>query len=181
VTFALLLRTQQRFKEAESLFREAYDAYRRAIPVNHRAVGETATHLANVLITLGRNEVAALHAREAIAQLQLAVPYDEMALAFARLELGRALLALRKYSEAEQPLLEAEQGLTKTDAFHLGILAPIALYTTWDLAEPEKGYDAKAQERISKLIGTFIRLDAQTADRKSPQSTNDANNKQNGR
>jgi len=32
-----------------------------------------------------------------------------------------------------------------------------ALYTTWDQAEPGKGYDAKAQQWFRKLIGTFVR------------------------
>jgi hypothetical protein len=112
-----------------------------------------------VLITLGKHEEAIPLAREAIAHHLLAVPQDDMALAFARLELGRGLVALDKFSDAESMLLDAERALIKTEHFHLGMLAPIALYTTWDYAEPGKGYDAKARERTSKLIGTFVRLD----------------------
>ena len=109
ITYALLLRTQQRFDEAEPLFREAYEIYRRSTPANHRAIGESATILANVLTTLGRHEEAVPLAREAIAHHSLAVPHDDMALAFARLELGRALVALGKFPDAESTLLDAEQ------------------------------------------------------------------------
>ena len=159
IIFALLLRTHQRFDEAEPLFREAYEIYRRSTPANHRAIGESATFLANVLITLGRHEEAVPLSREAIAHHSLAVPHDDMALALARLELGRGLVALGKFPDAESTLLDAERALTKTEHFHVGILAPIVLYTSWDQAEPGKGYDAKARERTSKLIGTFVRLD----------------------
>jgi serine/threonine protein kinase len=159
VTFALLLRSHHRFDEAESLFREAYGIYSRSTPANHRATGESATHLANVLITLGRHDEAVPHAREAIAQHLAAVPQNKLALAFARLELGRALLALGRFPEAEVQLLDAEPELTKTDAFHIGLLAPISLYSAWDKAEPGKGYDVKALEWNRRLIGSFVRLD----------------------
>jgi serine/threonine protein kinase len=160
ISLALILRTDQRFDEAEALLREAFDIYRRAIPRDHRAIGTSGTHLANVLITLRKYAEAEPIARQAVAEHQAAVPVDFMALAFARVELGRDLIALGKYREAEAELLEAERILSPaTDSFHVGILAPIALYSTWNQAEPGKGYDAKAQEWTRKLIGTFIRLE----------------------
>jgi eukaryotic-like serine/threonine-protein kinase len=158
-TFALLLRAQRRFDEAENLLREAYEIYRRATPADHRATGESATHLANVLITLRRYAEAEPIAREAIRQHQSAIPVDFLALALARVELGRDLIALGKFSEAESQLLDAERVLSTTDYFHTGILAPIALYTRWNEAEPGSGYDLKAQAWTRKLIGTFVRLD----------------------
>jgi tetratricopeptide (TPR) repeat protein len=167
VTFALLLRSQQRFDEAESLFREAYEIYRRATPAYHRAIGESATNLANVLITLGKYAEAEPIAREAIAQHPL-VPQDDLALAFAHLERGRALVALGKFPEAERELLEAERVITTTDHFHVGMTAVMALYSTWNEAEPGKGYDGKAQAWSRKLIGTFVRLDV-------PQTNEDEN------
>jgi non-specific serine/threonine protein kinase/serine/threonine-protein kinase len=160
ISLALILRTDQRFDEAEALLREAFDIYRRATPTDHRVTGTSATHLANVLITLRKYVEAEPIARLAVAEHQAAVPIDHMALAFARVELGRDLIALRKYREAEAELLEAERILSPaTDSFHVGILAPIALYSTWNQAEPGKGYDAKAQQWTRKLIGTYIRLE----------------------
>ncbi len=164
ITFALLLRSQQRFDEAESLFREAHEISRRSAPADHRAIGESATHLANVLITLGRYAEAEPIAREAIAEQKLGVPQDLLALAFARIELGRALVALGRFPEAERELLDAERVVTTTDHFHVGMLAAMALYSTWDEAEPGKGYDAKVREWSRTLIGTFVRLE-------EPQST----------
>jgi non-specific serine/threonine protein kinase/serine/threonine-protein kinase len=160
ISLALILRTDQRFDEAEALLREAFDIYRRATPADHRVTGTSATHLANVLITLRKYAEAEPIARLAVAEHQAAVPIDYMALAFARVELGRDLIALGKYREAEAELLEAERILSPaTDSFHVGILAPIALYSTWNQAEPGKGYDAKAQQWTRKLIGTYIRLE----------------------
>jgi tetratricopeptide (TPR) repeat protein len=158
------------------LLREAFDIYRRATPLDHRAIGTSGTHLANVLITLRKYVEAEPIARQAVAEHQAAVPIDYMALAFARVELGRDLIALGKYREAEAELLEAERILSPaTDSFHVGILAPIALYSTWNQAEPGKGYDAKAQEWTRKLIGTFIRLeelwpDISTVRQQAPKS-----------
>jgi serine/threonine protein kinase len=176
ISLALILRTDQRFDEAETLLREAFDIYRRATPRDHRAIGTSATHLANVLITLRKYVEAEPIARQAVAAHHAAVPIDYMALAFARVELGRDLIALGKYGEAEAELLEAERILSPaTDSFHVGILAPIALYSAWNQAEPGKGYDGKAQEWTRKLIGTYIRLeelwpDISTVRQQAPKS-----------
>jgi serine/threonine protein kinase/tetratricopeptide (TPR) repeat protein len=163
---ANLVRLQQRFEEAEPLFREIYEIHRRAIPADHRAIGESATGLANVLITLGRYAEAEPLAREAVAEHQRAAPQDEWALAFARLELGRVLISMGKFSAAEAQLIKAEHVLRSTEAFHYGAFGLAALYTKWNQAEPGKGYDAKAQEWIGKLIGTFVPLEAAIFDTK---------------
>ena len=97
----------------------------------------------------------------------------------ARLELGRVLLSLGKFSEAEAVLLDAQRELLSTDSVHVGPLALTALYTAWDRAEPGKGYDVKAREWLSNLMTTFVRLDAiavpnDEADRTlQPQSSTD--------
>ncbi len=153
---AFLLRPQRRFEEAEPLFREVHEIYRRAVPADHRAIGESATNLANVLITLGKYAEAEPLAREAVAEHQLAVPQDAWALAMARLELGRNLIAMGKFREAEALFYEAELVLKTSEQFHLGNLALAGLYTKWNQAEPGKGYDARAQEWISKLIESFV-------------------------
>ena len=125
------------------MFREAYEIHHRAVPADHRLIGESATNLVNVLITLGRYAEAEPIAREALAEHHLAVPQDAFALAIARLELGRVLLALDKFSEAEAELVEAQRVLGPTEAFHVAAVSLVALYTTWDKAEPGKGHDAK--------------------------------------
>jgi len=159
VTYALLLRTHFRFEEAEELFRDAYEIYRNATPEDHRATGTSATNLANVLITLRRYESAEPVARRAVAELKLTNPVDLIALAFARLELGRDLIALNRFQDAEYEVLEAERILTGTDHFHIGMFATVALYSSWNQAEPGKGYDAQAERWMHKLVGTYIRLE----------------------
>ena len=77
----------------------------------------------NVLITLRRYAEAEPIAREALAEHQLAVPQDAFALAIARLELGRVLLALDKFSEAEAELVEAQRVLGPTEAFHVAAVS----------------------------------------------------------
>jgi hypothetical protein len=109
---------------------------------------------------MGRYDEAASLARHPMDQHPLAVPHDALALAFARLELGRALLSLERFSEAEPELIAAERQLSRTDHFHVGLTALIALYSRWDEASPDRGHDAKAQLWTRKIVRTFVRLEA---------------------
>ena len=140
---AFVLRTLHRFDEAEPLFREAYEIHRRSVPVDHRAIGESATNLANVLITLDRTSEAEPIAHEAIAEHQLAVPQDDFALAFARLELGRDLLALGKFPEAEEQLLEANRMLRPPINSASVTLPCLACIRSGTKSSPERGMTPK--------------------------------------
>jgi hypothetical protein len=101
--------------------------------------------------------------REAIAELLLAAPRDEWALAMARMELGRDLVSMDKFPQAEPLLIEAERVLATTEDYRFGGLSLAALYTAWDRAEPGKGYDVKAQHWTRKLLETFTPLEASPA------------------
>jgi hypothetical protein len=104
---------------------------------------------------LGRHEEAEPIARRSIEEHELADPRDEWALALARVELGRDLMAQGKFDEAEAQILEANQRLAKTQGFQYGRLALAALYTRWNEAEPGRGHDAHAGQWVGNLIATF--------------------------
>ena len=75
----------------------------------------------------------------------------------ARETLARLLIARKDFAGSEAVLLESHRGVTagkKTPATHAersSIKPIIALYETWDAAEPGKGYDAKVAEWKAKL------------------------------
>jgi hypothetical protein len=70
--------------------------------------------------------------------------------------LGKARMNLHEFAAAESNLLEADSifRITRGPA-HKDTLessqAIIDLYTAWNAAEPDKGYDAKAAEWKTKL------------------------------
>jgi serine/threonine protein kinase len=153
-TYALRLRDQYRFGEAEPLFREAYDIYRRAVPSDHYATGESAMYLGNLLFKLDRHAEAEHFLREAIAEHQLVASPNVQAIAMTRLELVKDLVPLGKFSEAEQLLLEADRAFGSSKDFY-GIVAMVSFYTAWDQAEPGRGHDAKTHEWLRKLVSEY--------------------------
>jgi serine/threonine protein kinase len=150
-TFAFYRRAQQRYGDAEPMFREAYEIQRRAKPVDHHALGISAIYLGGVLSLNNQHAEAEPILRESIAEYQLATHPNESRIAFARFELGRTLSALGRFSEAEAEYLEAARILEPTNDFFYGASGLAVLYAAWNQAEPGKGYDAKAQEWLVRL------------------------------
>ena len=70
--------------------------------------------------------------------------------------LGIVLADLKRFSEAERELLEAQRVLSsakgvRPDSLKDCIEALGSLYTEWNKAEPGKGHDAKSAEWKAKL------------------------------
>jgi tetratricopeptide (TPR) repeat protein len=153
-TYALRLRGQYRFGEAEPVFREAYEIHRRSVPVDHDATAESAMYLGNLLFKLDRYAEAEHFLREAIAEHQLVASPNLYTIAMKRLELVKDLVPLGKFSEAEGQLLEADKALGPSQDFY-GIVAMVSFYTAWDQAEPGRGHDAQAHEWLRKLVTEY--------------------------
>ncbi len=68
----------------------------------------------------------------------------------------KTLSALQRYEEAETALLEAHELITaglgpQHERTTEQIQSLVRLYTAWHEAEPDKGYDARAEEWRAKL------------------------------
>jgi serine/threonine protein kinase len=162
VTVGLQMRNWNRLAEAETMFREAQAIHRAAVPSDHFAMAVSGAYLSNVLTSLGRNIEAESILRDAISQYELAVPRPDFEIGVARLELARMLIRLGKYSEAEAQV-EAAMQVSAPSHDYFCAVAMVALYTAWDLAEPEKGYDAKAREWTLKIVNDYFKPRAPAA------------------
>ncbi|MFO0859473.1 MAG: tetratricopeptide repeat protein [Phycisphaerales bacterium] len=158
-----LLRAQGKLDQAEPYVREALEKRRRVPGEEHPNTLISVT--AMVRLNLAQNK-----AREA---LDLITPYEPAARkrftggnvrlladflsALGRARAGAGFDAVR-FTLAEANLLEAhpiyvaakDRGPTHKDTLAC-VQALVDLYTTWDAAEPGKGYDAKASEWKTKL------------------------------
>jgi serine/threonine protein kinase len=157
--YALALRGQHRFIEAEPLVREAYENHRRAIPQDHQATALSALYLGNVLFSLNKFAESERFLRESIKEYELMADRDYQHIADCRLELAKTLVVLGKFSEAEQQLRDAINVLGEGHFY--GNVAMIMLYTAWDQAEPGKGHDAEGREWLLKLFSTYFRRQAE--------------------
>jgi serine/threonine protein kinase len=146
----LRLRAQEKFAEAEPLFRQAYEIHRNQAPADPFDTAVSATLLGDVLVSLNRHDQAGPLFRIAISEFERVTPEDARSVAMARLEYAKTLAALGRFSEAESQQLDAKRALGPGEVH--STVSMIALYATWDQAEPGKGHDAKAQEWLRRLI-----------------------------
>jgi len=137
---------QGRTGEAERLLGETLKTQKRVLGLEHPDVLLSMGNLASLYADEGRAEEAEKLAREVVANYQRQKLQDSREMGVARMALGRALLSLRRYAEAEPELLAAERLLqTAKGVDDLRCQqALVALYTAWETSEPGKGYAAKA-------------------------------------
>jgi tetratricopeptide (TPR) repeat protein len=111
--YATALRMQGRLQEAEPIFSEALALRRRFLPENHPNTLDSLHVLATLLQQLGKSAEAEpvfseLHRRVALAS----IPPGRKALYISGH--GLCLVKLGRYSDAEQPLLDAYRQLNDT-------------------------------------------------------------------
>jgi hypothetical protein len=94
--------------------------------------------------------------RECLAIRENVLKKDDRRIAEAQRVLGECLTKLARFTEAEALLVESANTMLdkyaatkshKTEA----IQRVVDLYETWDTAEPDQGYDAKAAQWRAKL------------------------------
>ena len=158
-----VLQSQGKLAEAESYMREAVEKRRRVQGDEHPMTLNAIGFLGQLLQSQGK------HA-EAIALLAPAEAAGRAALTGANASrlgsilttLGRARAALPfdadRFALAESNLLEAHALFAKSrdenrKSMPRCVQGLVGLYTAWDLAEPGKGYDAKAAEWKARLGG----------------------------
>jgi tetratricopeptide (TPR) repeat protein len=153
---ASLLRARGDLAGAEALHREALEMRRRLFPGDHPDVASGLNNLAVLLRARDKPAEAESLARESVAMFERTNGKDFWLTGNARMTLGSTLTHLNRFAEAEPELVEAQRVLSTAQGVPTGwykkcVGALVALYESWDKAEPGKGYDAKAAEWKAKL------------------------------
>jgi tetratricopeptide (TPR) repeat protein len=106
INVAATLHEQNRFEEAEAIFREALDARRATLPDSSSGLAYSMMWLSRNLMAQDRFDEAEPLLREA-RSIQVRIDSDRAACNYAQRYLGRCLLAQRKYQEAADLLLDS--------------------------------------------------------------------------
>jgi serine/threonine-protein kinase len=106
INVAATLHEQNRFAEAEAIFREALDARRATLPDSSSGLAYSMMWLSRNLMAQDRFDEAEPLLREA-RSIQVRIDSDRAACNYAQRYLGRCLLAQRKYQEAADLLLDS--------------------------------------------------------------------------
>lgn len=145
-----------RLDEAEKLGREALEGRRRVLAPGHPFIFWSLFSLAATYDSLGRFDEAEHLARQAVLGYEAQDLGSTTPAGYAHLALGRALLGLQRYSEAESELLAAERLVPATSLQGKECLnALVRLYETWDRTDPGKGHRSKADRWRGRLSSLF--------------------------
>ena len=108
---AAAVELQGRLGEAQSLLEEGLQAARATLAEDHPRVLVFTANLARIRIARGDATGAEASLRQVLSARQRLYPADEWRIAQAQSLLGAALMARRRYDEAEPLMLEAERVL----------------------------------------------------------------------
>ena len=138
---ALVKRAAKDFAEGEALQREALATLARAGQGASPDAGIGRLNLSSLLRDQGRLDEAIEEGRAAVAVLDAVPGQDAWLRAAAKMALGRALMAARRWSEAKPPLTEAwallEPMPIDPKRRSSGLLALYQLHRDWSRADPE--------------------------------------------
>ncbi|MCG3127866.1 MAG: Serine/threonine-protein kinase PknD [Phycisphaerae bacterium] len=148
---------QRDFVAAEPLYLEALDIQRRKLGHSHPDVAAILNNLAGMKYTARDYLAAEPLFRESLAIMQGALPTGHWHITVVQYRLAQTLIELSRYADAEPLLVEAASRLASGQDAPRGLLelnerALVRLYDEWHIAEPDKGYDAKATEWRAKLV-----------------------------
>jgi len=152
---AFLYEQAGKYAEAEPYCRAALDGQRRVLGDDHRDTLISISNMAKLLVEVGKGEEAVRLAREAVDRGRATLGETHWFVGNFLGKYGLAQASLGHYAEAEEALLEGHvilaAGLgdnheqTRRVAVYLS-----DLYDAWEIAEPGKGYGAKAAEWRAK-------------------------------
>ena len=160
---------QGKLSEAEPYLREALEKSRRVQGEEHPDTLIALNQLGALLVAERKFTDAAQLLAPAEAATRKALTGDNADwLASMLMHLGQARAGLGEFAVAEGNLLEAQPLVvkifgTKNVRTHKCTEALIDLYTSWNTAEPNKGYDIKAAEWKRRLQALIARPAPTTA------------------
>jgi len=152
-----VLQSQGKLGEAEPLLHEALAANRRVLGDEHQNTLISTINMASLNVAEGKSaEAIALLMPAEAAIRKTFTGANAFRLAKFLVILGKARAGLSQYETAQANLLEANEILAQSAGsppkYTLDCLqAIIDLYAAWNVADPGKGYDAKATEWKRKL------------------------------
>ena len=154
-----LLRLMGKFEEAGPYLREALEGSRRALGDNHPDTLSAISSLGDLLESMDRNEEAEELMSEAVDRAKRFLPEGHWHTGLYLTKHGKCLAKLERYADAEMALLEACRILEATrGSKHKSTIGAVKtlvyLYDLWHGAEPDRGYDTKADEYRAKLPAT---------------------------
>ncbi len=149
--YALVLQRQGKLADAEALVRDALEKYRDTLGNDNQDTIRTMANLANVLRAQAKFADAEPLFREAMAAYERTRGKGFRSITEVRVRLGEALTGLGRFTEAETELLLAQGTIDGSPeqlqrARQPNLKALVALYESWDKADPGKGHDTKAAE-----------------------------------
>jgi eukaryotic-like serine/threonine-protein kinase len=152
----ILLQEQGKLGEAEPYFRDALEKSRRAQGERGPSTEATIGHMGALLVAQHKyTDAEKLLAPFEAEARGASTGYFTSSHAMILLDLGKARTALGEFAAAEADLLEARPAFNikrvNTNATRECTVALVDLYNTWNIADPGKGYDAKAAEWKRKL------------------------------
>jgi len=136
---ALVLRARKEFPEGESIQREALRVLEASGAGQGADAGIAWLNIASLCRDQGKVDEAVEAGGRAVAILERAPETDPWLLAAARMAMGRALVAAKRWREAEAPLLAAWTALEPLDIDvrrrSAALLAVFQLYRDWAAAD----------------------------------------------
>jgi len=150
--FAMLLRDKGEYEEAEALYQQSQAMRRKLLGDGHPDVGVSLYSLAVLLYLKGEYAEAEKMERQAIDTYLKSLQPDHLRIFRSRSHLGACLVKLRRYREAEEPLLSGYAGLKATlGDQHVetqkAVGRLIELYESW--GKPEKADPYRALPHIN--------------------------------
>jgi tetratricopeptide (TPR) repeat protein len=156
---AVLFRRMGKYEEALAYQRQAMEGYRRVLGDDHPETLKVISNMGFLLQLMGRYEGAIVYGREAVDRARRSLDENKRYAGFFLARYGRALAGLERYVESETALLEAHAIYEADRGAELaGTTEAVRwladLYAAWHEAEPDQGYDAKADEWRARLPPT---------------------------
>ena len=124
--------------------------------VDTRSLAQSLTRVASCLAALGRAQEALPGYEEAMEINRRVLPPGHPEALRTQISMARTLVTLGCYDDAEPLLLDAAEHCDRSEAarrWHWRTVRAesVRLYEAWAVAEPGRGYDARAAEWRAKL------------------------------
>lgn len=152
------LMAQNKLAEAEEFLTRGLEGSRRVLGDNHPTTLASMAKLVRLLRLLDRLEASESLGAEAVRRGKEKLPAGHANIATFLLEHGVTLAKLKRFAEAEQQMLEANERFVRAlgpahERTWKSADAIASMYEDWHSAEPEEGHDKKVANWRLKIAG----------------------------
>jgi eukaryotic-like serine/threonine-protein kinase len=151
-----LLEDQGKLNEAELYYRQALEGRRRALGDDHPSTLISLNNMGSLLRNIGKLDEAESLGSEAVARGRTALPPGHWYLGIFLGNHAHTLAKMTRFRQSEEQALEAyaivNAALGPSHDRTKALIQQLAdLYDAWHAAEPDQGYDAKAEQWRARL------------------------------